>query len=286
MIAASQSPRVGYLWEPFSPLHRPGICDARFPYWFTYVCIDNAEEFAGPLDDMLSFRYRPAAELRAVRSPKDMARMARDWTRFVKYRQAAFLPLMKDPIAVFSAEWLCDTFNADAVVMIRHPAAFANSLLSRGYIHPFDHFLKQPLLMRDALEPFAREIRAFSATPRPILDQAILLWRMIYSVVVDYRSRRDGWTFLRLEDVASDPLPAFRRLFARLGLAFDENVQRTVLASTAATNPSEVASASDVKRDSGASVVTWKKRLTREQIDHVRAGVDDVAKHFYDESDW
>jgi hypothetical protein len=285
-MAASRNPPAAYLWEPFSPLHRPGICDARFPYWFPYVSKENEHAYARSVGDMLNYRYRPGAELRTVRTPKDAARMARDWRRFVAYGRRHAVPVLKDPIAVFSAEWLVETFGAEPVVLIRHPAAFAYSMVRRGLSHPFDDFLKQPLLMRDVLGPFEADIRDFAAEPRPILEQAIVLWRIIYSVVGDYRARHAGWEFVRLEDVARDPIGVFGDLFARFGLTFDDAIRTAILASSDSSNPAEVVSASSVRRNSLASVVTWRERMAREDIERVRVGVADVAKQFYLDSDW
>jgi hypothetical protein len=286
MVAASQSPRVALLWEPFSTLHRPGVCAARFPYWFPYVCPENAGHYRGAVADMLRYRYRPGAELRSLRGPKDAARMARDWLQFERHRRSHAVPLLKDPLAVLSAEWLSDAFGMEPVVMIRHPAAFAHSLKRLGMSHPFDHFLRQPLLMRDLLEPFEPEIRRFSATPPPILDQAILLWRIIYSVAAAYRLRRPGWVFLRHEDVARDPQRVFLDLYARLGLDYDDRVRATVAAYSAPSNPRDVPSPSPIRRDSESTVVTWKSRLTPEEIGRVRRGTEDVWPSFYRESEW
>jgi hypothetical protein len=286
MLAESPSPPVAYLWEPFSPLHRPGICAARFPLWFTYVCRENEQPYIDPVADMLDFRYETAAEARAVRSPKDALRMARDWRQTLRYRRQDAVPLMKDPIAFFSAEWLCDTFDMNVIVLIRHPAAFAYSLKRRNLTHPFDDFLRQPLLMRDVLGPFHAQLQEFSITSQPIIDQAILLWRIVHSVAGAYRDRREDWAFLRLEDIARDPVNIFGDLSARLSLAFDESVRKTILAHSASSNPIDVASPSSVRRNSEASITTWKTGLTNQEIDRVRAGVDDVAKDFYSDEDW
>lgn len=286
MIAASPSPRVGSIWEAFSLVHRPGTFDVRFPYWFPYVCAENGAPLVAPIADMLRFRYRPLAEVRAIRAPKDAARMARDWARFVRYRSVHAVPLLKDPIAVLSAEWLCDTFGMDVVVLIRHPAAFAYSLTRRGWAHPFDHFLKQPLLMRDLLAPFEPELRAFAASPPPILDQAILLWNIIHTAVARYRDRRPDWLYLRLEDLASNPMTSFARVYERLGLTFDETARAAVAASSDSSNPAEDARPSSIRRNSRASIVTWKTRMTKEEIDRVRSGVGPLSHEFYSDADW
>ncbi len=286
MMAATPAPPVAYLWEPFSLRHRRGICDARFPYWFPYICRENESSYRASIADMLSFRYKATAELRAARSAKDLGRMARDWRRFARYRRRGARPLLKDPIAIFSAEWLCDTFEMDVVVLIRHPAAFANSLIRLGWTHPFDHFVKQPLLTRDLLGPFEEELRAFAAEEPPILEQAILLWNVINHAILVFRDRRPDWVFLRLEDIALDPPGEFGKLYARFGLTFDERVLGTIDAHSDASNPAEADSPSDVRRDSRSSIVTWKRRLTEDEINRIRTGVDAISKEFYADADW
>ena len=46
MLAAGSE--VGYIREPFSVLHRPGVLDVRFPYWFPYVCTENEGPYVRP----------------------------------------------------------------------------------------------------------------------------------------------------------------------------------------------------------------------------------------------
>ncbi|MEP6476622.1 MAG: sulfotransferase [Actinomycetota bacterium] len=286
MIAAAPSPTVAYLWEPFSRFHRPGILAVDFPYWFPYVCKENQGPVAPAVADMLAFRYRPVAELRSIRSSRDVGRFARDWSDFARWRRSGARPLLKDPIALLSAEWLADTFDLDVTVLIRHPAAFVNSLTQRDLSHPFDHFLRQPLLMRESLAPFEEEIRAFSEDPRPVFDQAILLWNILHSAIQRYRATRPDWLFLRLEDVARDPIGSFREIYARLGLRFDAATEQTISAHSDASNSAEVEDPADARRDSRASIETWRRHLSPEQIDRVRTAVEPIAKEFYSDADW
>lgn len=286
MIAACPDPSIAYLWEPFSLLHRPGICAASFPHWFPYVCRENAGPYVLPIGDMLAFRYRPGAELFAVRSLRDAVRLPRDWLRFTRYQRSNARPLLKDPIAVFSAEWLDDTFGMDVIVLIRHPAAFANSLIRRGWTHPFDHFLNQPLLMRDLLSGFEAQIREFAAHEQSPIDQAILLWTVIHHAILRYRDERPEWLFLRLEDIARDPEPTFQAVYDRLALPYSESVRRTILEHTDPSNPVEVTDLAAVKRNSKASVQAWKSRLAPKDVDRIRTGTEPIASAFYSDEDW
>jgi hypothetical protein len=286
MIAATPSPPVAYLWEPFSRLHRPGVLAVDIPYWFPYVNAENAGSLESAVADMLAFRYRALAELGSVRSPKDLARLGRDWSDFVRWRRAGCRPLLKDPIALFSACWLAETFDMDVLVLIRHPAAFVKSLTQRGLTHPFDHFLQQPVLMRDFLEPYADEIRAFSADPKPVLDQAILLWNILHSTILRYRESRPDWQFRRLEDIALDPIGQFREIYQWLALTLDATTERTIAAHSDPSNPAEVDDPADPRRDSRASIATWRKLLTPAEIARIRTAVEPISKEFYTDADW
>jgi len=284
MLALSAD--VGYIHEPFSVLHRPGVCDAPFRHWFPYVCSENETEFVAPVRDMLVFRYKTGAELRALRTPRDAARMARDRVNFARWRRRATRPLVKDPLAVFSAEWLADRFDMQVVVVVRHPAAFASSVKKLGWTHPFNDFLSQPLLMRHVLGPFEKEIRQYARSERPPLDQAILLWRLIHYGIVRSRARRPDFIVMRHEDLSRDPELRFCELFARLGLVFDDSARAKVSRFSDPSNPVDAVSPGELRRDSRSGIWNWVTRLTPEEIRQVRDRVEPISRHFYSDEDW
>ncbi len=286
MLAATPRPRLAYLWEPFSLRARPGICNAPFRYWFPFVCEENEGAFRGPVADTLAFRYRPVAELRSLRSPKDTARFARDWWTTEEHRRRHALPLLKDPIAVFSAGWLADTFEMDVVVLIRHPAAFVRSIVRQGWDHPFDHFLRQPLMMRDQLGAYEEEIRRFADVEQPLIDQAILLWNLIHMQIRRFRDERPTWTFLRHEDLSREPVRGFRALYERFGFSWTPSVQRTIEEHSGVDNPEETTDAASHRRDSARSITAWKARLSSEEVARIRTATADVAAAFYSDDDW
>ena len=146
MIALSNN--VAYIHEPFNLHHRPGICKAQFKYQFPYICNENEYPYLNHLKDCINFKYNFLEELKITKSLKDIVRAILNYSRFTKYRILRKRPLIKDPIAVFSAEWLAQRFNMDVVVLIRHPAAFAGSLKKVKWSHPFEHFIEQQLLMK------------------------------------------------------------------------------------------------------------------------------------------
>jgi Sulfotransferase family len=288
MLAASPDP-VGYIWEPFSRLHRQGTLAIPWRHWFPYVCDENAAPYVRAVERSLAFEYRVGAELPTVRSAKDVGRMARDWARWRGYRRRRAAPLYKDPIAVYSAEWLASRFDMDVVCIVRHPCAFAASIkrLNWAYTARFGDLLDQPLLMRDFLGAHADELRDYSAHEHDIVDQGALLWRVQTEAIVRHRDRHDGdWTFVRLEDLSRDPVAGFRAIYDRLGLRWDDGVEAMVRSTSDSSNPAEASRPDSVRRDSAAHITNWKRRLTDAEIERVRASCEPLWRRFYDDGDW
>jgi hypothetical protein len=282
----ANAPEVAYIREPFGVNHRRGVLDVDFPFWFPYISPENEAPYLRPMRDMLAYRYRTRAGLASARSPRDVALVAHDRTEFARFRRRHARPLLKDPIAVFSAEWIADRFDADVIALIRHPAAFTSSLKKYGWTHPFGDFLAQPLLMRDLLSPYAEEIERFAHTQQEIVDQAILLWNLIHSAIRTYRERRKDWVFCRHEDLSREPVEGFRAMFGAVGVPFSAETERSIAHATGSENPAEVSDAGVLARDSRAGIWTWKARLSDEEIDRVRTGTEPLWRSFYTDDDW
>jgi hypothetical protein len=288
VLAASPTP-IGYIWEPFSVRHRPGTLDIRWRHWFPYICDENAAPYIPAIEQSLRFDYRTSAELRSIRKAKDAGRMGRDWYRWWMQRRRGAAPLYKDPIAVFSAEWLAQRFGMDVVVTIRHPCAFASSIkrLHWAYTKRFGDLLDQPLLMRDFLSGYEDQLRAYSEHDQDIVDQAILLWNIQNKAVARHAERHaSDWVFVRLEDLAFEPVPRFQDVFARLGVRWSEEVEELVRRTSAASNPVVAARPDSIHRDSAAHARDWKRTLTAEEIARVREGTEQLWSRFYTAEDW
>jgi hypothetical protein len=286
MIAASQSQDVAYLWEPFSPLARPGIRDVPFDRWFIYVCEENQGVYEPGLRRMLAYDYRWLAEVRAMRRPRDVGRAVRDANRFRQFRARHARPLLKDPIALFSAGWIADHLDADVVVLIRHPAAFVHSIVQRRLRHPFEDFTAQPLLMRDVLAPFQSEIEEYARHEQPLLDQGILLWRLLHHAIAAFRTQRADWLFLRLEDIGMDPQGRFEEIFAGVEVPLDDGVRARIRRHSDASNPDQVTDMASTVRNSREAVMAWKRSLTLAEVATIRARVEPLASAFYGPEDW
>jgi hypothetical protein len=286
MLAAD--PQVAYISEPLNVLHRPGVMQVPTTQWYTYICDENEGRFLSSFREMLRFQYHPWLEVKSLRTLKDFLRMWRDWRTFLEGRLLSRLPLIKDPFAVFSTEWFANNLDCDVVIVVRHPAAVASSLVRLGWDFDFSDLLNQPLLMRDWLEPFRGDMEAMVDSIQDVIAQSCLLWRMVYQVVDNLRARHPEFLIIRHEDVSLDPLASFEQLYQDLDLNYSHSVEQKIINSSSARNPKEVSrqEVHSVLVDSRANLENWKKHLTTADIERVRNLTGDVASLFYSDADW
>ncbi|MFH1185460.1 MAG: sulfotransferase [Chloroflexota bacterium] len=279
-------PHLAYISEPLNVLHRRGVFRTEVEHWYTYICSENEREYLPSFLELLSYRYHLAGELASIRSVRDLGRMARDMTVFVRGRLGQQTALLKDPFAVFSLRWFAQALNCRIVVTVRHPAAFASGLRRLNWCFDFENLLKQPLLMRDHLEPYRGLMR--SDVKGDVIGQAGLLWAIIYATLRDLRPGIPALEVVRHEDLATDPAEGFRQLYRQLGLEYTRRVQRAVLASSSSGNPVELSKrrVHSVKLDSRASLQNWRQRLSGEEVARVRRLTEDVAQLYYPEESW
>ena len=289
----SSAPEVGYIQEPLNLYHRPGICGAQVKHWFPYISTENESLYYEDLKDTIGFRYKIGKELQSVRSLKDLFRAARDYRDFNCYRATNARPLLKDPLAIFSAEWLASKFDMDVVMLIRHPAAFVASIKTKDWAFPFAHILEQRNLVEIYLHPFETEIKTYSEVEQDLVDQACLLWKLIHFRISQYQNQHKGWIFKRHEDISLNPLSEFKDICERLNLEFSEAAQHTIASHSATENPVDALNHDPflflrrhLKRDSKANIVSWKQRLSCSEINRVKEQTHTISSLFYAESDW
>jgi hypothetical protein len=289
-ITLAADPGITYLTEPFNVDHLyPGMCAARFPRWFTRITAETAPVYEADIARMLRFKpsWRDAARASAA-SPRASLRAARLARTFRRARERRSRALMKDPIALFSAEWLADTFDMDVVVLIRHPAAFAASIARLSWRFDFRSFLSQTSLMDSDLAPFAGEIESAARRAPTLIDEAALLWKCIYATVDRYRAERPAWTFVRHEDLLTDPAGGFRAICEHTGAPFSAPVAQMLRRTSSPENPVDAppGTAHSLMRDSRAMTRRWRQMLEPGDVAAIRASVEQVASRYYTDADW
>ncbi len=283
-----KSKQLCYIFEPFNIHFGPGICRSVFDSWFPYVTEENENEYYDCLYQIIRFKFHLLKEFGNIRTKWQLRNCFENLINFSIARMKKQLPLFKDPMAVFSADWLARRFDFLVLVLIRHPLAFAGSLKRLNWQFHFKDFVKQPLLMEGPLKPFKTEIEACVENLPDIIGQSVLLWKVIYSRVIDYQKQYPEWIFVRHEDISLNPVKEFKDIFEKLGVEFTHKIENYIRNHSKRSNPKEIPGkrATFLRRDSLENVYNWKKRLTSEEIKRIKKGTGAVASHFYPESLW
>ena len=286
MLAAGGE--LAYVSEPMNVMHRPGVMRQQVESWYQYISSSNEDSFLPPLSETISLHYHPFAEIKSLRSLKDLLRMGRDAYTFARGRLFKQRTLLKDPFAVFSAPWFASRLDCCVVILVRHPAAFVSSLKRLGWTFNFRHLLDQPDLMQDVLADYRPQMEQADNAPDDLIARASLLWNLIYRVVDGYRRDYPHFSVIRHEDLSLAPLQKFEKLYQSLGLPFNSRARRRILQATGAGNPSEISARRrhSVDLDSRANIKNWQSRLTPHEIDRIRDLTKHVAPLFYSAEDW
>lgn len=275
--------RVFYLHEPFNVDHVAPRYGLPLRHWFAYTRdLPDEETFLSQYKDVIALRARPDAQVPASARASNAGRRWQIRARSLAKKLITRAVVVKDPIALLSAGRLAARFNMQVVCMIRHPLAFCSSLKRWNWKFPFDHFLAQPALMAEFFPDFRAQVEEFARRPRPIVDQAILLWNMFHHVIRHYQEVHPDWIFLRHEDVARDPMGSFERIYSTLGLPFTRRCREAIVES-GSSKESEAGTFLFRARDHRRILETWKERLEQDEVERILSGTTELRHYFYSE---
>lgn len=286
MLNAGQE--VTYIYEPFNVgMIGPRWITKKFPFWFYYIPLDQNNEFIKEFQNVVKLQYPLLNNISRIHNLRHFGRMGKDCLLSIIGRIARKRALIKDPIAIFSAEWLAKKFNMQVIVMIRRPEAFASSLKRLNWQFDFSNWLKQDLLIQNYLYPFKNQIIDFSNNKKDIIDQSILLWNCIYYVVNQYRKVHPDWCFIRQEDLALHPITGFKELYKKCDLNWSNSAESIISSYSNSKNIKKVPSdeAGIIRRDSKATISAWKYRLNKNEIYKIQDKTREICTLFYDEDE-
>jgi len=285
----AQAPGVSYIGEPFNPNHTwvpTTIRPKPFSRWFEHVTETNSRSYIGYMDTVLGSRYAIRKELAAVRTPYDLMRVGRCFGRHWLSRWRKTRVLMKDPIAFFATEWLAETYDMCVIVLLRHPAAFINSIKALDYHFDFTSLAEQDSLMARIPGPFRKRIDEHCTRAPTLLETGITQWLIFYHFFLEYQHRHPQWIFLRHEDLCRQPRKEFQRLFRHAELDFTPKIGRFIDDHTAGSNPVRTNDHRDIKRDSKGTLMKWRESLCEEEVAYIRELVEPFSRAHYSDDEW
>jgi hypothetical protein len=286
------SGQVVYVNEPMStkrpPGGSPGVLNATVHHKFQYVDPQADAEWRRAFADTLRLRFRPGAEIAAVRSPYHLARGAKYAAAFTMGALRGKVAMLDDPNALFSAPWLTETMGVRTVVVVRDPVGMIGSWRQLGWKPDLGEWLAQPALMRDHLEG-DRELIERAHASGDWLEQMICLWT-VGNRFVDGLRDRDGISIWRYEDLAHDPLDRYEALYRWCGLDWSVAASDAIREATTASGDQHRGFAWTLKggisrtafrrMDSRAAVSQQDRRLDPDEIERVRSATGDVLERF------
>lgn len=201
------------------------------------------------------------------------------------------IPLLKDPIALMSAEWIAEEYDAAVILMVRHPAAYVNSVRRLNWRTPVEDFLQQEHLMADLPPDLQSEIRSRAASrsvpDHYLLEDAALCWKVFHTVVDRYRKDHPEWIVVNHENLSRDYLNGFREIYSSLGLRWSNTVAEKIEFHCGSCNPvTQGSSIHEFRQDSALLTKSWKGSLTDEEIEIIRGITSPVWELFYGKESW
>ena len=245
MLALSKNTLMAH--EPFNIQSWAYALDGLAKYWFTYAPALPQDAALEAFNEVIEQRTRKIF----------LKNQVQHWIPPLRHQRL----IIKDPIAVLSSDWIAKNFDLEVIVLVRHPAAFAASLKRLGWRHPLEHFLKQTMLMERHLEPYRAEI---ASRPQDIVEQAAIIWKCLYSVLLTYLDGHPNWLVSKHEDLSSNPVAELRALYETLGLEWSATVEENVVRYTRCGNSVDAPKGTvhHLRRDSVANIARWKDSPT------------------------
>ncbi|GMQ83119.1 MAG: hypothetical protein BMS9Abin05_2602 [Rhodothermia bacterium] len=281
----SLSPGIVYIHEPFNAQCSAAAISYQFKHWFSYVeDLEDKEDFLKAFEATLDFRHVPSLPLSKISDFHALKRYMRNYIDNLSHRIRKRVPLIKDPIALLSAEFLASNFDLSVICMIRHPLAFCGSLKKWNWSFAFSNLLNQGCAIEKYFPDEQEEIERFSEEEQDIVSQAILLWSLLHKVIKMYQETHPDWMFVRHEDLVADPIGGFKRIYEKMGLAFRNNIKEGILNLTNSTEE-ESDVPSFMARNLSSVTETWKKRLDADEVERIIRKTTFLRNHFYPERD-
>lgn len=290
-ILVTGCPRSGTTWvgniigaardvfSVYEPFNDDVGAHLHLPERFMHLTDSNAAPFRKQIDQLVSLGKLPdRAALALVGTaerwkpgPKRATPARLAARRLLRHRKDFIGPkrvCLKDPLAFFSSEWLAETYDAQVVIMLRHPCGVAASYLSLGWDSEIDAIIDR-LLPADATTLRDR-IAEFKTEPRTIVGDLILQWQIFTTLTLDFHRRHPDWIVLIHDEFAQRPRDYFDAVFRHLELDLTPTIaDRIEQESTADAKSGGSAIQHSHARDSRSIVEAWRKKIEPEIADRI-----------------
>ncbi len=246
---------------------------------YHYIDEHNIHKYEPILKKLINLTYKSEMEKNIIKHmAKETVRSFFSMKRRVRgYPQ----PLLKEPNACFSSDFLARRYGLKVIVLVRHPAAVVASFKRMGWPSDLDRIVQQKTLIR----------KYFSKMPlekyRDRVEEISLLWLIVMDVLTRFMEKNKDWILVRHEDLCRHPLGEFEKIFEKLNIFFSKKMKNRIISSTQSeTVTPEDKNPFHLKRNSRKLAGAWQGLLTVEEIEKIKRIVRPVSDHYYQEKDW
>ena len=275
----SHHSKVKYIHEPFN-LEFPKV-KKPITYWYHYIDSNTPKVRQIEFIEYINSFYK--LDIKSIQLNYARSRSLKQYLKTTlelasRYRKK--IPLIKDPIALMSTEWIYQNFHPKIIVSIRHPAAFIASIKVKNWEFDFKNLQLQGEFVETKLNKYKNQIDKYVETPPDIIEQGILIWNIVHDIIYEYQKKYKEWYFIKNEDISLNPLLEYEKIFKFLELDLNEKIRKEIIDSTTSSRPGKL------KRNSKENIKSWKKRLTEEEINNIKSKTKPIWEKFYTEKDW
>ncbi|MFC3200248.1 hypothetical protein ACFOEW_00235 [Alteromonas oceani] len=279
-----KSPSFNVVHEPLNYQPTLGYNSIHTENWYQYFDNSKYSELREKLIGFSNghrFFSQSLTRLWKVRSLHDFLRVGKYFFTNLKifiYRKPA---VYKDPFLVFSSKELQENDNLKVVLCIRHPCAFAESIKRRGGGFDFNNIKNQEYLLKLLSQSDRELIEEFTEDKKTLVEQAALLWRIVYGFSFRYYAENANTFVLKQEDLAANS-KIIDEVFDFVGCNRTTKVN-DFLESHLNSNSNEDMTkgrSGYIKRDVKKTADKWKSRLSKEEISIIQKIVKSVATQY------
>ncbi|MEM8629761.1 MAG: sulfotransferase [Pseudomonadota bacterium] len=280
VIGASRE--VFNIYEPFND-----DVGARLdlPERFMRITPGNADSVKAEIDALMSLgNFKDRALLAVQGTAERVLPASKRYTparlaarRLLRHRQDFINPRrvsIKDPIAFYSSEWIADTYDAQVVILIRHPCGVVGSYLSLGWDSELPEMIKHPVA--EGYSSLCKEIAHRRADQPDQLGDLILQWKLFTAATLELSERRSDWIFVLHDELCLQPEDHFRALFKQLDLAFTPEIAEKIKVETSNAAEPKSSVQHQHNRDSRALVDAWQEKLPQEDANRILVDTADL----------
>lgn len=191
--------------------------------------------------------------------------------------------VIKDPIAIFLAEYLYTYFKVKPVILIKHPISFVVSLKRKNWWENPSKLANQHDLIKDY---FADEPDYFLKQWSSPLEAAAAYWRIIYKILLSQSNKYTDWHIVKHEEMSQSPLTYFNDLYQALDLPWSKAIEQKIINMTDGSGKNKVTQNKihSLRRNSSEIFNASVESLTLEEREMIFNVVQDVALQIYPRS--